>query len=362
MRGLEKSTFLFLLIATSLAFALILWPFFGALLWAVAVSVVFNPVYRRLLRSTPGHRNLAAGVTLLIILVMVILPATLIGISLIQEASSSYAKFQSGAINPGAMLRQAHAALPSWAIGLLDRFGLGDVEAITREISTGLANSLQMIAGRALNIGQSAFGFLIALGVMLYMTFFLLRDGYALSRKIGDAVPLPPDMRAMLFDKFTTVIRATLKGSVVVAIVQGALGGLTFWALGIHAPLLWGVLMAFLSLLPAIGTGFVWVPVAIYLLATGAIWQAIVLILMGIFVIGLVDNVLRPILVGKDTKMPDYVVLISTLGGLHLFGMNGIIVGPMIAAMFIAVWHILTELRQRPSLGNESGVPPRDGL
>ena len=124
------------------------------------------------------------------------------------------------------------------------------------------------------------------------------------------------------------------------AIAQGALGGLIFWILGIHAPLLWAVLMAFLSLVPAVGAGLVWLPVAIYFLITGATWQGMVLIAYGVLVISVVDNILRPILVGKDTKLPVYVVLISTLGGISVFGINGFVLGPVIAAMFMAIWHI----------------------
>ncbi len=140
------------------------------------------------------------------------------------------------------------------------------------------------------------------------------------------------------------MIRATVKGSVIVALCQGLIGGLIFWALGIHAAVLWGVVMAFLSLLPAVGTALVWVPVAIWLLATGQIWQAVTLIGFGLFVIGMVDNVLRPILVGKETRMPDFVVLISTLGGISVMGINGLIIGPVVAALFIAAWDIFGEV------------------
>ena len=128
--------------------------------------------------------------------------------------------------------------------------------------------------------------------------------------------------------------------NLVVAAVQGALGGLAFWLLDIRGALLWAVLMAFLSLLPAVGAGLVWLPVATYLLITGALWQGIALIAYGVLVIGLVDNALRPALVGKDTRMPDYVVMITTLGGMAVFGVNGFVLGPVIAAMFMAVWHI----------------------
>ena len=151
-------------------------------------------------------------------------------------------------------------------------------------------------------------------------------------------MPLFDDPKTALADKFTTVIRATIKGSIVVAIMQGLIGGLIFWALGIHAALLGGVMMGFFSLLPAIGTGLIWVPVALFLLITGSIWQGLVLVFCGFFVIGMVDNLLRPILVGKDTRMPDYIVLISTLGGISMLGINGFILGPVVAALFMAGW------------------------
>jgi predicted PurR-regulated permease PerM len=167
-------------------------------------------------------------------------------------------------------------------------------------------------------------------------------------------VPLQDEQQRALIDKFTTVIRATVKGDILVSLVQGTLGGLIFWVLGVNAPLLWGVLMAFLSLLPAFGASLVWLPVAIYFLATGAIWQGVVLIAFGALIIGLVDNFLRPALIGKDTKMPDYVVLISTLGGLEMFGINGFIIGPATAAMFLAVWAIFSASRERSPNGTDN--------
>ena len=139
-----------------------------------------------------------------------------------------------------------------------------------------------------------------------------------------------------------------------VALIQGILGGLAFWFLGVSAAALWAVLMAFLSLLPAVGAALVWLPVAMYFFITGSIWQGLVLIAWGVLVIGLVDNILRPILVGKDTQMPDYVVMITTLGGITVFGINGFILGPAIAAMFIAVWHIYSVSTQAQSYGTHT--------
>ena len=236
-------------------------------------------------------------------------------------------------------------ALPDWVGALLDRFGLVNFSALQRRISAALAQGSQFLATQALGIGQLTVEFITSLFISLYLAFFLLRDGESLARTLRNAVPLAPEHKRELISKFTTVIRATVKGNLLVAVIQGALGGLAFWVLGVGGPLLWAVLMAFLSLLPAIGAGLVWLPVALYFFVTGGIWQGIALCAWGVLVIGLVDNLLRPILVGKDTRMPDYVVMITTLGGMVVFGINGFVIGPAIAAMFMAVWHIYAATR-----------------
>src|SRR5690606_13538687 len=182
--------------------------------------------------------------------------------------------------------------------------------------------------------------FILDFCLMLYLLFFLLREGKSLVELMVRALPMGDDRERMLFAKFAEVTRATVKGNMVVAIVQGSLGGIIFWILGIPGALLWAVVMAFCSLIPAVGAAIIWAPVAIYLLATGNYIQGIILVAFGAVVIGLVDNILRPILVGRDTKLPDYVVLLSTLGGLALFGINGFVIGPLIAALFFAFWGI----------------------
>jgi predicted PurR-regulated permease PerM len=345
MRSLEDRTLLVLVIAVSLAFAWILWPFFSAVLWATVLAIVFAPLYRRILRSFGQRQNLAALTTLLVVVTLVILPLSLTATSLAQEATSLYDRVQSGELNLGTVFQQLRDALPAWATDLLDRLGLTHLGAVQERLADALKRGSQFLAAQALSIGQGAAGFVLGLVVMLYLLFFFLRDGSALAKRIQDAIPLPPEEERDLFKKFTTVIRATIKGSILVAALQGALGGLIFWILGLHAPVLWGVVMGLLALLPAIGAAVVWLPVAIYLLATGSILQGMVLLVFGALVIGLVDNILRPLLVGQDTKMPDFIVLISTLGGLATFGLNGFVVGPVIAAMFIAAWDIFSETK-----------------
>ena len=340
MRTLKDKTFLFLIIAVSLAFAWILSPFYGAVLWAIVLAILFAPLFRLLLRSIP--RSLAALVTALIIILMVILPLMLVAASLVQEATNVYESIRSGQLNVALFIQQAISLLPAWLEQLGDHLGLRNVEEFQEKLSAGIQTSGAFIASRALSIGQNTFDFIVGLFVMIYLLFFFLRDGDALAKRIKDAIPLRADQKTALFTKFTMVIRATVKGNLLVAVVQGALGGLIFWLLGVRAPLLCAVLMAFLSLLPAVGSGLVWLPVAVYFLATGAVWHGVILIVYGVLVIGSVDNIMRPRLVGKDTKMPDYVVLLSTLGGIAIFGIYGFVIGPVVAAMFIAAWDIFS--------------------
>jgi predicted PurR-regulated permease PerM len=348
VRRIDEQTFLLLLFAVTLAFGWVLQPFYGAVLWAIIVAVIFAPVNRRLLAAMPGRQNLAALLTVLLIIAMVILPLVIVATSLVQEATALFGKIQSGEYDLAGYIQRMFDALPAWAVGTLERFNLTNLSGLRDTLSSSLMKGGQILAPQALSIGMNTFEFMISLGIMLYLLFFLMRDGRSLAESIKEAVPLRADRKSALFSRFADVVRATVKGGILVAMAQGALGGLAFWFLGVHAALLWAVVMAFLSLVPAIGAGLVWVPVAIYLLTTGAIWQGLGLIAYGVLVIGLVDNLLRPFLVGKGTKLPDYVVLISTLGGIDVFGLNGFVLGPLIAAMFMVSWEIFVASRRTP--------------
>lgn len=334
-------SFILLLVLVSLGFFWILLPFYGAIFWGATLAVIFAPVNRRLLSRFHGRRNLAAFVTLMLIILIVIIPLSLITASLVQEGLAVYKRIDSGELNLGAYFAQIIEAMPPFVHDTLARLGLDDVFSIRERLSAGALQGSKFLATQAVSVGQNTFGFLIGMAVMLYLLFFLLRDGAKLAAKSRQVIPLSSEHQQHLTRKFTTVVRATVKGNIAVAAIQGALGGVMFWLLGIQGALLWAVIMAILSLLPAVGASLIWGPVAIYFLATGAIWQGIVLTLFGVLVIGLVDNLLRPLLVGKDTKLPDYVVLISTLGGLSVFGLNGFVIGPLIAALFIACWDLL---------------------
>lgn len=334
-------SFILLLILVSIGFIWIMLPFYGAIFWGTTLAIIFAPVNRRLLSRFRGRRNLAAFCTLMIIILIVIIPLSLISASLIQEGIGVYKRIDSGELNLGSYFAQVVDALPPFVHDTLARLGLNDVFSIRERLSAGVLQGSKFFATQAVNVGQNTFGFLISMAVMLYLLFFLIRDGAKLAAKSRQVIPLSSEHQQHLTRKFTTVVRATVKGNIAVAAIQGALGGLIFWLLDIQGALFWAVIMAILSLLPAVGASLIWGPVAIYFLAMGDIWQGIILTLFGVLVIGLIDNLLRPLLVGKDTKLPDYVVLISTLGGLSVFGLNGFVIGPLIAALFIACWDLL---------------------
>ncbi|MES2787499.1 MAG: AI-2E family transporter [Pseudomonadota bacterium] len=355
--SLQSKALLWLVLIVTLLFLVILWPMSGAVSWAVFMAIVFSSLQRRAVVACGGREGWAAFSTLLVIMVSVLMPMAMLSVSIAHEASAFYGRFKSGEIQVATYFQAVIDVLPQWVRGMLERYGMADLAAVQSKLVDGLGRSSEAITTRVFNIGQNTLDFVVSFFVMLYVLYFLLRDGHHLAAIAARALPLKPQHTTRLLNQFAVVVRATVKGNVVVALVQGALGWLAFWVLDIPGALLWGALMALLSLLPAVGAALVWGPVALYLLATGAIIPAIGLLAWGVLVIGLIDNVLRPILVGKETRMPDYLVLIATLGGLSVFGLNGFVIGPVIAALFIAAWEIFTEARlserSRSSAGRE---------
>ncbi|NOV22710.1 AI-2E family transporter [Cupriavidus necator] len=347
MRNLKG--FYILLVTVTVAFIWILLPFYSAILWGTILAILFHPMNRRLTVRFGNRENLAALTTLLVCVLMAIVPVFLMIATLAQEVALAYQQIKTGKWDFGQYFRTAVQALPDSVETWLNQMGLADVAGLQAKLTEGAGRISQFMAAQAVTIGQNTLQFAVGLGIMLYLVFFLLRDGTAISNRIRKALPLNDAHTRRLVGRFTTVVRATVKGNVVVAAVQGILGGLAFLLLGINGALLWGTLMAFLSLLPAIGAALVWGPAAVYFLLAGPAWKGIALIVIGTLVIGVVDNLLRPVLVGKDTKLPDWVVLISTLGGMSVFGINGFVIGPLIAALFISCWDMsVIEDRDQP--------------
>jgi predicted PurR-regulated permease PerM len=359
---LEQRSFLVMLILVTVLFLYLLKPFFGAIFWACILSLIFYPLHRRFMKSWGKHRNLAALTTLALGVVIAIIPTLLVLGAFFQQGAALYQRLQSGDINPGSYIEQIREGLPA-AQRFLDRFDL-DLNNLKSQLSGGAVKVSRYIAENAVQLGQGTLQWFVSFGLMVYVAFFMLRDGPWLVELLIKALPLGDEQERLLFAKFAEVTRATVKGNLVVAAAQGTLGGLIFWILGIQGALLWGVVMTLLSLIPVVGAGLIWGPVAIYLLAVGHWIQGLILVAFGAGVIGLVDNILRPILVGRDTKLPDYIVLLSTLGGFAMFGINGFVIGPLLAALFVAFWEIFMREFNAGNviLPNNGGPEKKDDL
>ncbi|MER2508351.1 AI-2E family transporter [Amaricoccus sp.] len=349
---LHHKAFLLLLALVTVAFVWLLLPFYGAVLWAVILAIIFQPMQRAFEKWFWPRRNLAALISTLVCVVIAVIPMTLIVASLVGEGARFYERFQSGQIDISTIVAELRADLPTGFEDWMREVGVGDYDALRERLTGALMQGSQLVAGQAVSVTQNTLHVIVSAGIMLYLLFFLFRDGREIGRSILAAMPLSPEYNRALVQKFATVVRATVKGNVIIAIIQGIIGGLTFWSIGIEGAFFWGVLMAFLSMLPAVGAAIVWAPAALYFFITGDLFRGLVLVGVGVGVIGLVDNLLRPPLVGKDTRLPDYVVLVSTVGGMSLIGINGFVIGPLIAALFIAAWTLFRDDR-----GGEAEAP-----
>jgi predicted PurR-regulated permease PerM len=325
----------------SVAFLFMIRGFLVTVLMAAILTGLSYPLYRRLLRWVRGRQGAAAVLTLLILLILVVVPAVaFLGIVAAEAVSISQS------VTPWA---RQYLQEPNHLGRLLEHVPyLDQLRDQFQVYSSQIIEKLSELAGRASSFLVSSLsaatkgtvGFLFQLFVMIYAMFFFLVGGREALDKAMAYVPLPQADKELVLDKFISVARATLKGTFVVGLVQGGLAGLAFAVVGIRGATFWGTLMVVLSVVPALGTALVWVPAVIYLFAVGKTASAIGLAVWCALVVGTVDNFLRPKLVGADTKMPDLLILLSTFGGLSLFGAVGLVLGPIIAALFIAVWQI----------------------
>ncbi|HUO83081.1 MAG TPA: AI-2E family transporter [Gammaproteobacteria bacterium] len=355
-RTVASAFFFTLLVVVTLAFLGLLQVFLEPLFWAATLAILFNPLQERFATAMGGRRRLAAAATLIVIVLAVLLPLMLVGFAVVREAANLIAQIQEGNLDIGSPMRWLEQQLPALDT-YLQRFNI-DIERLREGLSAAALTSGQWIAGRALAIGQNALRFTVMLVLMLYLLFFFLRDGRRILDGIVRALPMGDERERDLMSRFAQVSRAAIKGTFIIGAVQGAIGGITFWALGIQGAVLWGVVMALLSLLPVGGSGIVWVPAAIILAVSGEFIRALILVVVGSLIIGLVDNLLRPMLVGRDTRMPDFLILLSTLGGLTVFGLSGFVIGPIIAALFLTVWGMFQEEYNEDPSARGSGTPP----
>ena len=334
---INKATLLLLVLVISLLFLAMVRHFLMALLLAGIFSAMAHPLYRRLEKWLGGRRSLASIATLLVIIIGLILPlGGLLGVIAAEaiKVGQSVTPWVENLINEPAAFSELLDSIPFYdRIEPYSETIIRKVGEIVGIVSKFFINSLSSITMGTVN-------FFLLTFIFLYAMFFFLMDGDRLLDKILYYLPLEDEDERRMLDKFTSVTRATLKGTAVIGVLQGGLAGLALAVVGIPSAIFWGTIMAVLSIIPGIGTALVWGPAAI-ILAAGGYWiKAIGLTIFCGVVVGSIDNILRPRLVGKDTEMHDLLILFATLGGISFFGIVGFILGPILAALFVTIWEI----------------------
>ena len=338
----QRTFVLVLAIGISIAFYLLIKPFVVALLLAAIFSGITYPLYQRLTRRLGGRRNSAAILTILGVFALVIVPLTAFAGVVVSQAvqvSSSVSPWvQEQLANEAGLIERVDGMIPE----VVQEY-VPDSESVMAKLGEFAGHVGSFMVNSLASATRGTAGFFLDTFVMLYAMFFFLVGGRDILRKVLFYLPLATDQEQRLVERFISVTRATLRGSLVIGAIQGGLAGLGFLVVGIPGTAFWATIMAILSVIPAVGAALIWVPAVGYLLVTGSVAQGVGLLIWCGAVVGSVDNVLRPALVGRDAKLPDLLILVGTLGGIALFGMVGFILGPVLAALFITVWEIYGE-------------------
>jgi len=339
MEKIRTVFFYAILTAVTLLFFYLLKPFFFALFWAAVIATLFAPLYRRI-DGWLGWPNLSAALVFLIIVHIILLPAALVGTLIVGESLSVYDSINNGPLG---------LKIKIFLIGvkhhpLLDRLPI-DESLLTQKIADLAKGVTDYFVATLSNLTQNTLVFVVKFGIMLYALFFFIRDGQRFVGVMGRLLPIGGGRGRQLFNRFEATARATLKVTVIIGGLQGILGGILFFITGIEGALIWGILMIFFSVIPGVGCSIVWAPAGLILLATGHLWEGVLILAAGVFVISMVDSLLRPLLLGRDVQMHALLMFLSTLGGIVVFGVSGFILGPIIAALWVAIWEMYGESR-----------------
>jgi predicted PurR-regulated permease PerM len=338
----EKTVFFILLASITVLLTYILMPFFFAVFWAVLIASISAPLYKYFNKKIKNP-NLCASVTLAVVLLCLILPVGLIIDLLIVESIDIYQSLNSSGSNWQKTLSDMLQSLNNNPISA--HFHVDQAFLINKSQEV-----LKAITGYVFNhiseFTQNTIFILVNFAVMIYSLFYFLRDGERLVTVISDNVPVDNKHLNHFIDQFFTTAKSSLKFTFIIGGIQGLLGGLIFYITGIERALVWGVLMFGLSIVPAVGSAIIWLPAGIIMIFLGHIWQGVTILVFCSVVISSVDNLLRPVLMGRDTEMHSLLIFLSTLGGLAAFGFSGFVLGPVIAALFLAIWKLFPEIYQ----------------
>jgi len=337
-KNLPQTLFIIFVIFVTIVFFGLIKEFSLGVFWAVVLTILFSGWHKRILRRCKGKQNMGAAVTLLSIILLVIIPVGLLSFAIINESIDIVEKVQGDNIDIKGTLSSAQSSINPY----LNKFGLKRIN-IENSLNKFSVEMTREIGERIFGLSQNIFGTLIQMAIMLYVLFFFLRDGDKIIRLIIKYFPMANSIEYRLINRFQSVAKATVKGSLLIAILQGVLGGILFLLVGVNGAILWGTLMIFASLLP-VGGAIIWGPISLIYFMQGSYGKGIIILLVGLLLIGLLDNLLRPRLVGNETKLPDYMILLSTLGGITWFGLTGFVLGPVIAALFTTCWQMMGEI------------------
>jgi predicted PurR-regulated permease PerM len=339
--GINRWVLIALVILISGLFLVMVRDFLMALLLAGIFSALCQPIFRKIARLLGNRPRAASAVILLLFCLVVLLPLSgLVGIITAQALKVGQS------VTPWVQRQIAEPAAFSHYLEKIPYYEelLPYRDQIIRKAGE-LASKISVFLVDGLSAGaKGTVQFLFMFFVFLYSSFFFLVDGQHLLDRMLYYLPLQDSDEQRLLDRFTSVTRATLKGTAVIGLLQGCLSGLAFAVVGIDASVFWGTVMTALSIIPALGSALVWVPAAIILAVSGSYLKAVGLAIFCGLVVGSLDNLLRPRLVGQDTQMHELMIFFGTLGGIALFGLIGFVIGPIVAALFVTIWEIYGEV------------------
>jgi predicted PurR-regulated permease PerM len=323
---------------------LMLQPFVNVLLWASVLVVVFYPMHRRI-RARLQSATAAAAVSTLLVLVLILVPVTLLTIAVVHELSGAAAKLQGDT----QLFSNGGTPLLGWLLDRVGQYVDVDREAARKFVAERMQLWGAMLASSTLVVVGGVVGAVVQTALVVFSMFYLFRDGERLRHALYDMLPLERIQEQEITVRTRDVVAATIYGVLVISAIQGTLGTLIFWFLGLPSPLLWGVVMFFLSMIPMAGSFLVWVPAALYLALTGEYTKAAILVGWGILVIGSIDNFLSPKLVGHRTRLHELLIFFAVLGGLEVFGVLGLVLGPVVVAITLALIAMVQQAHRPPA-------------
>ena len=333
----RKIFLLLLVVAISALFVQMIHSFLMTILLAAIFSALLSPLYRRLESLFRGRRALASATTTLLFCTVVLGPVLgffgLVASEAVQVTGLVTPWVEQNFKEPSHLLERL-SALPG--VKNLEPYH----DELIAKIGSAVSSVGQFLFQRLSSITLGTVSFLFQFFLFLYCVFFFVMDGESYLRRFLHYMPLTHEQEMRMLEKFTSVTKATIKGTMVVGVLQGGLAGMAMGVAGLPNWIFWSALMMLLSVIPGLGVALIWVPAVIYLIAIDHLVAAILLTIWCALIVGSIDNVLRPRLVGRDTQMPDLLILFSTLGGLMMFGLAGFLVGPIIAALFLTLWDI----------------------